>query len=157
MGSDTMGRLILVKCNCGFLCDTYRFGINWSYSDVVKHQTALVRSGKYGDLWKRLLEDDPELLVDVEIHLYQCPKCLQLISEYRMDLYKSKKNCCYYVPTDEERVYHYKHLCPDCEKLMKRIPFSQKNFRVGEDNSEELVNCPRCGEIVIAEFCGFTD
>ena len=82
-----MGRMVLVKCNCGYCDERFRFGVNWSYREVKKHQTALAKSGRYGMEWKNLLASDPELLVDAELHLYQCPRCYQLFSEYRMDLY----------------------------------------------------------------------
>ena len=153
-----MGRMVLVKCNCGYCDERFRFGVNWSYREVKKHQTALARSGRYGMEWKNLLASDPELLVDVELHLYQCPRCHQLFSEYRMDLYKSlHDDGFYYVPSEEEILYHYKHLCPNCKKLMTRIPLSQQHGLVGINNSEELVICPKCGDTAIAEFCGWTD
>ena len=65
--------MVLVKCDCGYCDESFSFGINWSYREVKKHQTALARSGRYGIEWKNLLTSDPELLVDAELHLYQCP------------------------------------------------------------------------------------
>lgn len=148
----------MVKCDCGYFKDDFLFGINTSYPKIKKHQTACAKSGHYGIKWKNLLASDPDLLVDAELHLYQCPRCHQLFSEYRMDLYRSiHDDGFYYVPSEDEILYHYKHLCPNCAKQMTRIPLSQQHGLVGIDNSEELVLCPKCGNITIACFSGFTD
>lgn len=155
-----MGRMIMVSCDkCGFFKDRYLYGVNSAYPQVKKHQTALAKSGHYGKQWKELLNNDPELSVNAEYRLYQCPSCYKLVSEYCMDLYKSlEDDGDYFVPDPDEVVYQYKHICPDCKKRMVYIPISQKHWRRGTDNPEELVICPKCGNKgIIAELSGFTD
>lgn len=153
-----MGRTIMVKCDCGFFKDDYLYGVNVAYPDVRMHQTALAKAGKYGKLWRELLNNDPELLVNAEYRLYQCTGCRKLISDYCMDLYKSSRDDgCYYTPDPDEVIHQFKHICPDCKKKMVYIPISEKHFIYGIDNEEELVLCPKCGSTVIASLCGFTD
>ena len=153
-----MGRMIMVKCDCGFFKEDYLYGVNMAYPRVKKHQTALAKSGYYGKQWQELLSNDPELLVNAEYRLYQCSGCNKLISEYCMDLYKSsREDGYYYTPESNEVIYQYKHICPDCKKRMVHIPISQKHFLYGADNFEELVLCPNCGNTVIAKLSGFTD
>lgn len=153
-----MGRMILVKCDCGYCEDDFLYGVNFAYCEVKKHQTKLAKSGHYGKHWQELLNNDSELLVNAELRLYQCSGCHKLMSEYCMDLYKSPHDDgYYYTPCQDEVIYTFKHICPDCSKKMVLIPLSTKHFLYGDDNPEELVFCPECGNIVIASFCGFTD
>lgn len=151
-----MGRLVMVKCDCGYVCERFRYGVNSAYEEVKKHQTALAKSGRYGKQWKELLDSDSELRVNAEYKIYQCPCCHQICSEHCMDLYKpGKYDGGYYTATSEEVVYHYKHLCPDCKKKMTEIPLSLDRY--GNVSEEEPVICPECGDVAIASFCGFTD
>ncbi len=151
-----MGRLVIVKCDCGYVYDRFYYGINMAYEEVKKHQTALAKSGRYGKRWKELLDSDSELRVDAEYKIYQCPCCHQIYIEHCMDLYKPVNyDGCYYTPTSEEILYHYKHLCTDCKKKMIVIPLFLDKY--GHGSIEEPVICPECGDIAIASFCGFTD
>ena len=152
-----MGRLIIVKCDCGFCKDDYMYGINSAYPEENKHQIALAKSGHYGKRWQELLLKDPELRVNAEYRLYQCSCCHKLISEHCMDLCKASKDDDYYIPETNEVLYEYKHICPDCKKKMVYIPISQEHCLTGTDNPEELVFCPKCGNTVIASLCGYTD
>ncbi len=153
-----MGRLVMVECKCGYFNDEYMYGVNMAYPRVKKHHTALAKSGRYGNKWKELLQNDPELLVNAEYRLYQCTGCHKIVSRHCMDLYKSSKDDgCYYTPEANEVIYEYKHICPDCKKRMVYIPLSEMNCLSGIDNPEETVYCPKCGDMAIASFCGFTD
>ena len=148
----------MVKCDCGYEYDRYHYGVNTAYPKVQKHQTALAKSGHYGKQWKELLINDPELLVNAEYRLYQCTGCHSIYDEYCLDLYKSKhSNLPYYTPIDEEVVYHYKHICPNCKKRMELIPLSDENYFFTIVHEEEPVICPKCGDVAIVRFCGFTD
>jgi hypothetical protein len=148
-----MGRLILVKCDCGFIKSDYKYGCTVGYSNVQKHLTALVKSGHYGELWRGLVHSDPELLIDASWAIYQCADCHQIFDEFALDLYKKAKSC--YAPNPDEVLHRYKHLCPNCKKKMERIPLylSDNVF----EKQEELVICPKCGDIAIATFCGYID
>ena len=66
-----MGRLVTIKCDCGFECDNLYFGISAAAYAVEKHQTLLIRAGKYGFAHKEYLSSDPDLRVNVEWKLYQ--------------------------------------------------------------------------------------
>ena len=148
----------MVKCDCCFEYDRYHYGVTGSYPEVKKHHTALMKSGRYGTMWKDLLNGDAELHVNAELRLYQCPCCHQIYDEFCLDLYKSiHEDDSYYVPTDDEIVHQYKHICKNCMKKMTYIPISQKHCNIGIDNPEELVICPKCGGVAVARFCGFTD
>jgi predicted RNA-binding Zn-ribbon protein involved in translation (DUF1610 family) len=118
----------------------------------------LAKSGKYGKLWKSLLDSDPELLVDAGYQLFQCPGCHKIISEYCMDLYKSVRDTFgFYTPSPEEVLYEYKHICPDCQKKMTKITLVPEYSQYADPNPEELVICPQCGDVAIASFCGHFD
>ena len=151
-----MGRLVMIKCDCGYEYDNYSYGINSSYPEIQKHQTALVKSGHYGKYWRELLNNDPELLVNAEYRLYQCTCCHKLISEYCMDLYKSSEDDYYYTPNQNEIIYQYKHICPTCKKRMEMIPLSENDYKSFPEQKEELVICPKCGNIATIRFCGHT-
>ena len=154
-----MGRLVMLKCDCGYEYDRYHYGVNTGYEEVRKHQTALVRSGKYGKKWKELLASDPELRVDAEILLYQCPRCHKIYDEYAIDLYRSEKGSRsrYYTPEPDEVIYNYTHLCPDCKKRMEKIWLERSEYTTILDEKEEPVICPKCGDVAIAKLCGWTD
>lgn len=140
-----MGRMIMVKCDCGFFKAGYLYGVNTAYPKVKKHQTALAKSGHYGKKWQELLKNDTELRVNAEYRLYQCTGCHKIISEYCMDLYKSTiDDGYYYIPETDEVIYVYKHICPDCKKKMVYIPLSTRNFLPGTEEPEEPVICPKC-------------
>ncbi|MGN1403960.1 MAG: hypothetical protein ACI4XB_06555 [Ruminococcus sp.] len=149
-----MGRMVMVKCNCGFVKDDYKYGFTAAYSELQKHLTALVKSGQYGNMWRDLLASDRTLLVDAAWAVYQCPRCHQIYDECSLDLYKADRN--FFAPDPEEVIYHYKHICPECQKKMERILLYQNRNCIYE-KPEELVICPKCGDIAIVSFCGFID
>lgn len=147
----------MLKCDCGYEYDRFRYGVNSSYHKSKTHQTALVRSGKYGKQWQKLLTSDPSLSVNAEMLLYQCKKCHKITNEYSLDLYKTEYNQHdYYNPTHDEVIYTYKHICPDCKGKMEQIPLTDKG---GDDfrNEELPVICPKCGNTAKIKFCGYTD
>ena len=146
-----MGRLVMVKCDCGFVNDNYRYGCTSGYSESQKHLTALVRLGRYGMVWKERLASDNELLVDATWALYQCTHCQQIYDEYSLDLYKSGQK--YHAPVPEDIIYQYKHICPQCRARMERIMLCNDK----SSGSRQSVICPRCGGIAMACFCGFID
>lgn len=148
-----MGRFVMIKCSCGFVCNRYLMGVTMGYPEVQKHQAALIRFGKYGKAWKDLMISDPQLIVDAEWALYQCPFCYQVQNEYCLDLYKSVHNdeSYYYTPIPDEVVFSYKHLCQNCGKKMEQISFDRSR------EEEQPVICPKCGKAAIARFCGFID
>ena len=152
-----MGRLVMIRCDCGYEYQGYRCGVNCAYPEVKKHQTALVKSGHYGKQWKELLNNDPELNVNAEYRLYQCPNCHNIYDEFCLDLYKSEHDDHhYYTPTEEETLYHYKHICPECKKRMDMIPLYEVDYW-GADKREEPAYCPKCGDVAIVRFCGHFD
>ncbi len=146
-----MGRLVMVKCRCGFIKDDYRYGFTAGYSETQKHLTALVRSGRYGNVWKERLASDDELLVDAAWAIYQCTCCQRIYDEYSLDLYKSGQK--YYAPSPEDVIYQYRHFCPKCQKRMERIELGGNK----SDKPEKSVICPKCGDIATISFCGFMD
>ena len=147
----------MIKCDCGYEYDRYSYGANSSYPEVRKHQTALAKPGKYGKYWKELLTSDSELKVNARLKIYQCPNCHKIYDEFCLDLYKTKHDDRYfYTPTEEETLYHYKHICPECKKKMELIPLSEKEYKDFFNQKEEFVICPKCGNIAIVKFCGHT-
>ena len=146
-----MGRLVMVKCDCGFVKEDYRYGYTAGYSETQKHLTALVRAGRYGNVWKERLASDDELLVDAAWAIYQCTCCQRIYDEYSLDLYKSGQK--YFAPSPDDVIYQYKHICPECQKRMERISLCDNE----SGKSQQSVICPMCGGIAAISFCGFMD
>ena len=146
-----MGRLVMIKCDCGFVKSDYRYGCTAGYSESRKHLTALVRCGRYGKAWKERLASDNELLVDATWALYQCRRCRQIYNEYSLDLYKSEQKR--YAPDPDDVIYHFKHICPECQARMDRISLCSSEC----GNPQQSVICPKCGKIAAVSFCGFID
>ena len=94
-----MGRTVMIKCECGFMYDHYRLESNSAFHEIENYQTVLIKNGKYGIEWKRLLLSDNELKVDINnYHLYQCPCCHQIYNEYGLDLIKPINKEFHYFP-----------------------------------------------------------
>lgn len=142
-----MGLLLRVKCDCGYYRNNFKYGANMAYPRVRMYQTELAKSGRYGKQWKELLNNDSELFVNAQYRLYQCPSCHKLVSKYCMDLYKpSKEDRAYYTPAPDEVIHQYKHICPNCKKIMVCIPYP-----------DQPVFCPKCGKTVITSIFAYTD
>ena len=78
-----MGRLVTIKCDCGFECNNLYYGMNAAAYDIEKHQTLLIKSGKYGLTHRNYLLSDSALrMITISFESESdrktnitCPKC----------------------------------------------------------------------------------
>ena len=152
-----MGRGFKFVCkNCGHEYDAF-FGIGMFFLDVYEACIADIKSGKYGEEWKALLQSQEYIAVDAEKYLYVCKSCGNWKIDMSLSLYAPKEpdkipDIQYgiktvkewgYVPyvtsVDLEENYSfmksYVHKCDRCGKRM------HKDFL---DYSTHLP-CPKCG------------
>ena len=158
-----MGYGVGVKCKCQN--KELMLGVGMMYPSVYKETMDDIRSGKYGVEMRDLVKSGRYITVDAERYMYHCDKCGWVEDFTALDLYeprdveKVKKRVAnrwsagdkeinqtveelgelpYFTSDDDEYVLlkEYKHACPRCGNVMKRI---------GE---EELFRktCPTCGE-----------
>lgn len=117
----------------------------------------LIKAGQFGIQWKELLLSDPDLDVDAEYLLYQCPCCHNIVDKTSLDLYKPNGNVHeYFTPDSKDVLYRFKHICPKCRKKMELVPMPKED-KHGEMEEPEVVICPVCGNVATVEFAGWFD
>ena len=158
-----MGYGITVHCKCRD--KDLMLGVGLGYPMVYAETMDDIRSGKYGEEMKGLVNSGEYIAVDAEYYMYFCEGCGAVESFQALNLYEPKdaekvgkrvtnrwsagdaKNTMtveemgglpYFNSNDEDYklLKEYKHVCPECGKVMKKI------------DEEELAKktCPKCGE-----------
>ena len=133
----------------GFVCSKCKkeygigAGIGYNFPQVYKETLEDVKSGKYGEEFKKLALREDNVAVDAEIYLYICNKC---------GAWKTEKGLALYVPKDPEHEAepyvmgrglneHYRllrkyiHLCDKCGGVMHKASYEE----------ERSLRCPYCG------------
>ena len=139
------------KCGHGY---SIHLGAGMLFSHVYRSTLEEIRSGRYGDQWKELILNGPQLVIDAEKHLYRCRDCGHWEVEPGLTIYApsssstdgdeggragERARILYPWSMDREK-YHrakvYIHKCPECGKRMKRAR--------GRREMDPLP-CPECG------------
>lgn len=153
--------------NAGCRCKNRELmlGVGMGHSIVYRETMNEIRSGKYGDEMKGLVDSEKYIAVDVENYIYYCEGCGCIECFRALDLYEPKNTekvgkriigrwsageeyntktvkdnggLMYFAADDEDYklMKEYKHVCPECGKVMERV------------SEEELAKkiCPMCGE-----------
>lgn len=154
-----------LNIHCGCRDKELMLGVGLGYPMVFEETVNDIKFGKYGEEMKGLINSGKYIAVDAEYYMYFCDGCGMIESAQALDLYEPKDvkkiekrvmgrwsaaepaqnktvkelgKLPYFNSDDEDFVLlkEYKHTCPECGKVMRRI------------NEEELESktCPKCGE-----------
>lgn len=85
-----MGTYNVFKCvNCG---EEFGLMLGVGMQYPLRYQEVLtdIKNGKYGKEWKKLIEENENLVFDAYVYLYYCPNCGTWDSAYGLDLYYPK-------------------------------------------------------------------
>ena len=133
----------------GFVCSRCKkeygigAGIGRNFPQVYKETLEGVKSGEYGEEFKKLAGAEGNVAVDAEIYLYLCNKC---------GAWKTEKGLALYVPKDPSQeaedcvmgrrlqegyrlLRRYIHLCDKCGGVMHKASYEE----------ERNLHCPYCG------------
>ena len=159
----SMGYGIGVKCKCQD--KELMLGVGMGYPSFYRETMEDIRSGKYGAEMRDLVKNGKYIAVDAEKYMYYCDKCGCVEDFTALDLYEPKDikkieervvgrwsaaelaqnktvkelgELPYFNSDDEDFVLlkEYKHVCPKCGKVMRKID---------EEKLKEKT-CPKCGE-----------
>lgn len=154
-----------LNIHCGCRDKELMLGVGLGYPMVYRETVEDIKAGKYGIEMKDLMNSGKYVAVDAENYIYYCDECGCVESMMALDLYEPKDiekvekrvvgrwsaaepaqnktvkdlgELPYFNSDDEDfaLLKEYKHVCPKCGKVMRKI------------NEEELEKktCPRCGE-----------
>lgn len=154
-----------LNIHCGCRDKELMLGVGLGYPMVYRETVEDIKAGKYGIGMKDLMNSGKCVAVDAENYMYYCDECGCVESMMALDLYEPKDikkveervvgrwsaaepvqnktvkdlgELPYFNSDDEDfaLLKEYKHVCPKCGKVMRKI------------NEEELgkKTCPRCGE-----------
>jgi len=134
------------KCRYEFYAAT---GIGMMFPIAYKHTVEEIKDGKYGEEWKRHLEDHPDAAVNCESDFFVCVDCGVPKTDLNLSLFlpvKKRKRASYVLPDDLKKrkqfqlLAEYTHRCEKCNGVCKQL---------GEDE-RPVLKCPECdGEMEI--------
>ena len=158
-----MGQGIEIGCKCRR--KELMLGVGMMHPMVYQETMNKIRSGKHGSEMQDLVKSRRFIAADVEMYAYWCDGCGWIDSLMALDLYEPKdvekvrkrvvnrwsagdeKNkqsveeagdLPYFTVPDEDYqlLKEYKHVCPKCGKVMRKIDAADL----------EKKGCPKCGE-----------
>ena len=149
-----MGEIIKFTCShCGHdEIMNIGVGMHWDIEKIFNGIVDRVKRGEYGEEWKKELQKDRSLVLNISDEIYICPTCGYFTTGLNLSLYKPlektlftrfRRNKKYGTDLTLEsnpdfQLYKtYPHLCAKCnEQMLIRNP--RKN--------NLLPTCPKCGE-----------
>ena len=114
-----------------FLCKkcgetySYQIGIGFLYYEVKERLLEEIKDGKYGDEYKKALDENPKADIDGHRIIFKCPQCSYWEDNYDLTLTVNGKT-----------IKRYNYTCPKCNIAME--VFNRNNYKT--------LPCPICGE-----------
>lgn len=147
-----MGQTISFLCHhCGYE-ERISMGVGmfWDLNQIFQGIVNDVKRGKYGELWKTELHNNPSLVVNISDELYVCPSCGYYCTGLNLSLYNQTDkipmqfhhrkaygtDLTLDLSSDYQLYKKYPHACKMCGEYLRIYNFQQ---------DVPTPCCPKCG------------
>ena len=131
-----MGSGFTTLCNSCKDMEEAILGVGFMYLELCRKTLKKMKSGKFGEEYKKIVNDNPNCNIDCEKVIFYCKDCKKWHVDTVLDLYKgNEEDTCYNINDDAVLLKKFEHKCKYC---------GSKNLEIFHDFNPKM-KCNKCG------------